>query len=97
MSAENVWKVIGSAAKSAVLASSPDASGGELITKIMALIDTDSDEKITKEELATYATSIGQEFSEEDLAAAIAMADKDADGYIDAFEFETVLTTCQVL
>ena len=59
--------------------------------------DADGDEKITAEEVHAAATGCSCEITAEDAAAMITEADKDNDGSLDAFEFETILTTAGVL
>ena len=88
------WTVVGTAVKEACMAANPELAGGELIKAMIAHFDTTGEEKITAEGLLACATAVGCELSAEDAAAMIASADKDADGAVDAFEFEQAVMDC---
>ena len=89
------WTELGGKLKATCLEENASLAGGDLVKAMMAKIDTDSDEKITSDELKTYLTSVGMDAGLSE--GLITCADNDNDGSIDAFEFETILTKCGVL
>ena len=91
------WTEVGNAIKAACLAENAELTGGDLVKAMFSKFDTDGDDKITAEEVLSAATGCSCQITAENAAAMITEADKDDDASLDAFEFETILTTAGVL
>ena len=91
------WTTVGNCVKAACLAENAELAGGDLVKAMIAKFDTTGEEKITAEGVLAAATGCSCELTAEEAAAMITEADKDNDASVDAFEFETILTTAGVL
>ena len=98
------WTKLGNCIKGKCLAENADLAGGDLVKAMMAKFDPASIEKFDAAAIVTCCKDVcckeapcGCGLTADDAAAMLAEADKDGDGHIDAFEFETVLTTAGVL
>ena len=91
------WTTIGNCIKAACLAENAELAGGDLIKAMIVKFDTTGEEKITAEGILAAAKGCSCELTAEEAQAMLIEADKDTDGTVDAFEFETVLTTTGVL
>ena len=91
------WATLGAAVKDACLAENAELAGGDLVKAMIAMFDTTGEERINADGIVACGAACGCEVDADAAAAMVAEADKDNDGCIDAFEFETALTTAGVL
>ena len=87
------WCSVGCCVKGKCLEENAELAGGDLVKAMMAKFDTTGEEKIVVDGIIACCAACGCDVTAEEAAAMIAEADKDEDGSIDAFEFETILST----